>query len=143
MSSQELNDYFSYLSGTLGISSVLWTPSVAETEVEKPHGKILFIDETPWSPEVSGLFAKMREAMKLSPEQIEIVFTENLSVGELKLKSLTAVRVVAFTEKFFSDLEIENERKFLTVSPMQLIKNPALKKQAWLDLQRVMASLQD
>lgn len=89
-----------------------------------------------------ALFVKMREAMKLTEAQVEILFAENMSNSELQIRALTAKEIVCFHPEIFERLKVQFSGNILqTTGPSELIQSPALKKQTWGDLQRVMKKL--
>lgn len=141
--------YLKYMKEVLGVNHIPME-TLMETETPKAIGEAeqinslqaLFIDQKKWSVAAMDLFQKMREAMKLSPEQIEILFAENLSNSELQIKALTAKEIVCFNSELFENLKAHYPHNLTqTVGPMELLKTPALKKQTWGDLQQVMKKL--
>lgn len=89
-----------------------------------------------------ALFVKMREAMKLTEAQVEILFAENMSNSELQIRALTAKEIVCFHPEIFERLKVQFSGNILqTTGPSELIQSPALKKQTWGDLQQVMKKL--
>ncbi len=84
---------------------------------------------------------KMRDAMKISPEQVTVLFANQVSASELQVAAISADRVISFSPEIYQNLSVEKENKFLTHSPEELLKKPELKKQAWEDLKQVMKSL--
>ncbi len=137
--------YLTYLEKTLGLKSLLWpsalsdTPSSLQTDAEPLA--ILFLDERPWSSDARELFEKMREAMKVSNQNVEILFANQVSPSKIQVRSLTAQRVVCFSQNLFDQIPADLGFKFLTHSPQQLLLKPALKREAWSELQKVMKSL--
>lgn len=137
-------DLIEYFSQVLGINSVLM-PEVPEApEVTLTRNiLVLFVDDKPWNPETSDLFQKMWRAMKLTAEQVEVLFLQPasgpISKAELQLKALSATAVVNFSFESLADLP--TDLQFRTVSPSRLIENPALKKEVWSELQKVMLAL--
>ncbi len=143
-----MENYLWYLENVLGLKTLVLPemPSPVETEaiVEEPVVKppqVLFIEERALSAAASELFHKMREAMKLSSEQVTVLFADKASASELQVAVMSADRVVSFSKNIFQNLQKEPEHKFLTHSPEELLKRPELKKQAWDDLKLVMKSL--
>lgn len=140
-----MENYLWYLENVLGLKAPIWpemqAPAVAEPEPVIPQTMILFVQDKPWSAPAGELFQKMRDAMKLKPEQVKVLFASQVSASELQVAVMAAGRVVSFSSEIFQALSKESEHKFLTHSPEELLKKPELKKQAWADLQQVMRSL--
>ena len=138
----ELVQYFNQV---LGIREVL-LPTVESSDqeglspIEQPKNvQVLFVDDKPWAPQASDLFQKMRAAMKLTAEQVEVLFLDQVSKADLQMKALVSSAVVNFSQDSLK--EIPADIQFQTISPSRLIDNPALKKEAWLELQKVMSAL--
>jgi hypothetical protein len=125
-----------YWKEVLGIQAVI----LPEGEVVQALPKVLFIDEKPWSPKAAALFEKMREAMKLTSEQIDIQFESVSSAADIQMHALTFNAVVFFSPKNIDKIEVG--AKFQTDGPEMLLADPQLKKSAWSVLQQVMKSLQ-
>jgi hypothetical protein len=140
-----MENYIWYLENVLGLKNPIWPQrpqeAVPQAQQQPARSQILFIDETPWSNAATELFQKMREAMKLSSDQISICFASQVSTSQLQVSALAADRVVCFSKKIFESLSIEANNKFSTFSPEELLKQPTLKRQTWNDLQQVMKSL--
>jgi hypothetical protein len=152
-----VENYLWYLENVLGLKAPIWPASAPSAEtpmadstslngvqtsagvVRRPP--ILFLQATPWSSAAEDLFQKMREAMKLQKSQVSVLFASQVSASELQVAVMAADRVVCFSSEIFQSLNKENENKFLTHSPEELLRKPELKKQAWMDLQGVMRSL--
>jgi hypothetical protein len=143
-----VENYLWYLENVLGLKTLvlpeLQSPIETDAVVAEPVVKppqVLFIQERTWSPAAGELFHKMREAMKLSIDQVAVLFADQASASELQVAIMSADRVVSFSQGIFQNLQKEPENKFLTHSPEDLLKRPELKKQAWDDLKLVMKSL--
>jgi hypothetical protein len=140
-----MDSYLWYLENVLGLKSVIWpTPPPVEEVAVPEHVKlptVVFVDSKAWSQPATDLFQKMREAMKLLPEQITILNASQVSASELQVAVMAADRVVCFSSELFESLHKESDLKFKTHSPEELLKKPELKKQAWEDLKLVMKSL--
>lgn len=139
-----MENYLWYLENVLGLKAPIWPEVPQPQAVEEPEvrpTKILFVDDRPWSSAANSLFQKMREAMKLQIDQATVLFASDVSASELQVAAMAADRVVCFSNTVFQSLDKENENKFLTHSPEELLKKTELKKQAWSDLQQVMKSL--
>jgi hypothetical protein len=139
-----VENYLWYLENVLGLKTLVWPEIQSPVIVEEPKPKaaqVLFIQERAWSPSASDLFHKMREAMKLTSDQVNVVFADQVSSSELQVAVMAADRVVAFSKNIFQTLNKEPENKFVTFSPEEMLQRPDLKKQAWEDLKQVMKSL--
>ena len=137
--------YLDYLEKTLGLKSLLWPLALQQASTanmrDQKSLRILFLEEHPWSQPARELFEKMREAMKISSDQIQILFANQVSQAEIQVQSLTAQRVVCFSQNLFDQISVEAPFKFFTHSPEQLLLHPTKKKEAWSELQKVMKSL--
>jgi hypothetical protein len=140
-----MDSYLWYLENVLGLKSVILPapPPVEEVVAPEPVKlpTVVFIDSKGWSQAATELFQKMREAMKLMPEQITILNSSKISASELQVAVMAADRVVCFSPEIFQSLQKEADLKFQTHSPEDLLKKPELKKQTWEDLKQVMKSL--
>jgi len=140
-----VENYLWYLENVLGLKTLVWPETqspVAVLEEPKPKAaQVLFIQDRAWSPAAAELFHKMREAMKLTSEQVTVVFADQVSASELQVAVMAADRVVVFSKNVFQALNKEPENKFVTHSPEEMLQRPDLKKQAWEDLKQVMKSL--
>lgn len=141
-------DLVPYFIQVLGIREVLRpftqdAPVVAEPMAEQKKPMVLFIDDRPWTVPTADLFKKMWQAMKLTSEQVQVLFLESegapTSKSDLQLKALSATAVVNFSHEALE--ELPTDIQFHTVSPSRLIENPALKKEVWSELQKVMLAL--
>lgn len=141
-----METYLHYLEQVLGLRSVIWPVSEpvsmeADAQLSHPVLKVLFIAEKPWSPAARDLFQKMRDAMKISEEESQVLFASEAHLPALQMAALAAQRVVFFSPRLMGQISVETEAKFLTHNPEDLIIKPALKKEAWEELKKVMKSL--
>ncbi len=136
--------YLKYMKEVLGVERIQRPQAdTASAEPAPELIQVLFIDQKKWSAATMDLFVKMREAMKLTETQVEILFAENMSNSELQIKALTAKEIVCFHPEIFENLKTPfSGNILLTIGPSDLIQSPALKKQTWGDLQQVMKKLQ-
>ena len=94
-----MENYLWYLENVLGLKAPIWPEMQAAPVVEEPQirpPKILFIDDRPWSSSANTLFQKMREAMKLQPDQTAVMFASDVSASEMQVSAMAADRVVCF-----------------------------------------------
>lgn len=147
------SNYALYLKQVLGIKSVLisqhtfqsFQSSTDQQLIElQPLNelKVSFIDESPWSSAAFSLFDKMREAMNLKTEEVQVLFLDQTSLPQICTQVLNSKQIMCFNENVMQQLSqafSENIQK--TFSPELLIKKPELKKQAWQDLQDLMKKL--
>lgn len=141
-----VSSYLEYMRKVLGVSEVLLcfpaeSPE-ANSAVISPSIEVLFIDDKKWSTAASDLFQKMRDAMKLSPDQIEVLFAESSALSDIQIKSLQAHQIVSFSQDIYNALKTEFADQIIqTVGPEILLKDSSQKKQTWGDLQQVMKRL--
>ncbi len=107
--------------------------------------KILFYDDQAWETGAQLLFEKMREAMNLGSEEVQVITGKKLNFKELEFQKILFSQIVIFTS---SVDEIESSREKLdsrqismTISPRVLLRQPELKRRAWEDLKLVMQRL--
>jgi hypothetical protein len=138
--------YVEYLEKVLGLKNLIWPAVEPGVQLEPQPGAnrlaILFIAEHAWSAPARELFEKMREAMKVPASQVQILFADQVTVPDLQVQALSAERVVCFSDRLFRQIAVDPEVKFQTYGPDQLLQKPALKKEAWAELQKVMKSLE-
>ena len=142
--------YVQFLHQVLGLSKLLLPQEQEASRVEPAAGtresadkgpRVIFVAEKVWTSAGLALFEKMREAMKLSPEQGQVLFADQRPVPELQVKCLLAERIVCFSPRLEELLQVPREFKTCTVDPEELLINPGLKSQAWNDLKQVMRAL--
>lgn len=140
-----LAEYLQYMQQVLGVREVLLGPEMAlETLNEAPvhHRKVLFIDTKKWTPAALELFNKMRQAMKLNSDEIQILFANETALADIQLQCLQAQEIVSFDANIFSDLQKDFPQQLTqTIGPEVLLKDPAKKKETWAELQKVMQKL--
>jgi hypothetical protein len=141
-----MENYIQYLEQVLGLKNIVWPQMepVPEPVVESepaPSVWVLFIAEKKWSAPAAELFKKMREAMKLTGDQVKILFANQASLPELQISALSAQRVVCFSKRLNEQISSDPAFKYVTFDPEELLAQPQLKKAAWEDLKIVMKSL--
>ena len=141
-----MENYIQYLEQVLGLKTIVWPQMepvpepIAEAEPD-PSVWVLFIAEKKWSAKAFELFQKMRDAMKLSEDQVKILFANQSSLPELQISALSAQRVVCFSKRLNEQISSDPAFKFVTFDPEELLSQPQLKKATWEDLKVVMKSL--
>ena len=142
-----------YLKDVLGVSEVVWPEQPAPIEA-RPYSseaalakgrlqsvKILFLAE-PGVPSLGELeiFQRMLSAMKLDPDEYYVweVSTLDLATQEKEIADHTVI--VSFSKKISEFLAHQRSRleQITTFHPLEVEKNPKLKRQVWEDLKSAM-----
>lgn len=129
------NGYYQFLKESLGIDSFIrpqGTIVASDVQTTVPATPLAFwIPDGRLSGEAEELLKKMTQAMGQSLEQVPLSLNNEPPAAE---------RVVLFSK------ESENfgqwkGRTMVTHSPESLVRDPSLKKAAWIHLQTVMAAI--
>ena len=144
-----LAEYLHYMQQVLGIREVLLSTPLIDNEASErlpmsttPQRKVLFIDKHTWSPAAHELFSKMREAMKLSTDEIKILFSQETALADIQLQGLQSQEIVSFDPEVSQALQPDFKTQLTTtIGPEVLVKDAGKKKITWNDLQSVMKRL--
>ncbi len=164
-----MKDYVHYLQNVLGLKAVIMPEQELATGIATPaqfisqqgpfapselkHFEVIFLNiltqakESLFDSEVSNLFSKMRQAMKLANLQVlELDCTvDNRSLLPSELAKICESKIVVVFSSFPKDIGemiFKGPGKWLeTYSPAYLLEDPTAKKVVWNDLQKVMKEL--
>ena len=125
----EKDDYFNYVANVLGIKSLYIENSTAEMSDVSVPLLIRVEGLSTYSAEESDLLQRMVTALKIDLGRIKIVDAQTTF-------NSSADFVLDFTDSGTTSLEKTNHY-LSTISPRTLVKNSALKKQTWNDLQKI------
>ena len=126
----EKKDYFDYVTNVLGVKSIL-----LNSEHSKPVQDIrllICVDNfTNYVAEETELLAKMISALKIDLQLIKVVALNDC-------KNFQSEFAVYFLEDLNQN-SADKPNTIRTYAPRFLLKNPKYKKNAWNDLQKVIA----
>jgi len=133
---QTRNEYIRYLNQVLGIRSIL----LPQDQVQKSSSWLFINELAPFSKEESDLFLKITAAMKLAPNDFELLNLDEKSISEFIETIQSAQMIICFQQRLFEYLRIQfpHAQIFLIPHPKEMIQNPELKKAAWHELQNAM-----
>lgn len=109
------------------------SPSVSDAAVTRTKCRLVFVGEGLDEPEARSLLDKMITALGLNPAETTVI-------GASEAGSFDAEIYVAMGEAATRALS-GTGRVRSTLHPAELIRDPALKKKAWADLQAVAREL--
>ena len=128
----EIDDYFQYLSEIVGIKSILIDPN--DSRLEKINLLIKVQNLSNYDAAATELLEKMIAALGLDRTIIKVSdydFSPNKVLPEYTLSFVTN------PDQFAA----KDDNEVVTFSPEVLLKKPQLKKQAWEQMQKVVAQI--
>jgi hypothetical protein len=131
--------YFRFLQDVLGIRQILLPAAAVQP-------RVVFLSEgSGFSLDANELFLKMTQAMRLNPDDYVVLhLASQNSLARHREILENASATVSFSDNLSAFVAINLPRlRLLEVShPEMLLKNPALKKEAWEKLKLVMKLLE-
>jgi hypothetical protein len=130
----DLKDYFSYLSHTLGIKTLLLDPRSTEQTVPL----LVLVDAlSSYSADEKDLLEKMLSALKIPQHQIQIAeLSEGVQISALQTLVLCDAPETA------NSTAVTPTTQITTYSPRVLLKKPQLKKTTWEEMQKIILFFQ-
>jgi hypothetical protein len=135
-----MQEYIRYLTDVLGVRSAMMPPA----EVVPLPARLIFLEETGFSsPESLDLLGKMREAMKMDAEEVLYLELHSTDIAN-QLPSFEQAQVIVVFSKNLADYLTANFPHWTVLqspSPLEMLKNSALKREAWDVLKHAMQIL--
>lgn len=133
-------DYFEYLENVLGIKTILQSQSSLLSDVSPVliSTELLFCVQNykTYTAEETDLLYKMIASVKVAPERLQVCDMED--AGRFATQCLVVFEDEVHATNSFP---VPAQLTVQTFSPRVLLQKPQLKRQAWIELQKILQRL--